>query len=68
MRQYFTIWKGFSQNSTYGSKRLSFRNLLSNLVVSLAQLNPSVEGILDKHVAYHNYCLVVLYVDESLHV
>jgi len=47
---------------------MSFRNLLSNLVVSLAQLNPSVEGILDKHVAYHNYCLVVLYVDESLHV
>jgi len=47
---------------------MSFRNLLSNLVVSLAQLNPSVEGILDKHVAYHNYCLVVLYVDECLHV
>ena len=47
---------------------MSFRNLLSNLVVSLAQLNPSVEGILDKHVAYHNYCLVVLYVDEYLHV
>jgi hypothetical protein len=27
---------------------MSFRNLLSNLVVSLAQLNHSVEGILDK--------------------
>ena len=68
MRQYFTIWKDFGQNSTYGSKRLSFRNLLSNIVVSQAQLNLSVEGILDKHVAYHNYCLVVLYVDECLHV